>query len=168
MFQSITGQRYFERVGESLARSHCGRFSETPTHVAVLHAEEQHRRSSGTEQLIGGLWYQLSLGRRFLAEENWTEDEQWEVALGVFPPLPNPTHEAPSIARALADLALVVATRKVASLAPLPREHRHLILAAIGVVDRLSWEHGKPTARGREIDIASRREFPSLNHSRTG
>lgn len=98
------------------------------------------------------LWYRYQLAVRYLNFERWTPAERWQVALGGVM-IDNPGGDRfGSMAQALVDTSLVDAVLQKRGQLSIGRDHRSFSIASIGVVDRLAWEDGERTDRGREID----------------
>lgn len=153
MIHSLIGRHFFSETQARLM-AHSGDPQRIePACGAIIRSAKIHRESESLDHMVAALSFRLSLARTFLRSLGWTENEQWEVALG-FPDVLK-EFDVPmgaSVPHALADLSLVLATLIARDCSVIERDHRQLINASIGIVDAVCWENGEVTARGREVD----------------
>lgn len=164
----MIGRRYMQRIGECLTGCDPSSAQIGMPQGLVLKAGASDRSITGVAEMMGGLWFRLSVGMQFLEAEGWFKDDMIEVSLGIERGFPNPTRHAPSVAHAIADLALVAAMVKSRESRTLARDHRSYIRATTGTIGEPCWEYGQLTERGRGVDATYKYKFLGAVDLRVG
>lgn len=106
------------------------------------------------------LWYRYQVATWYLGLEDWSEREVFTTALGIEGDEEHTLDKGfASIAQAIVDVSLVDATMQLRGQELMPRRHQDFRVSAIGIIERLTWELGERTEKGRDTDAQIQEMF---------